>query len=193
MAVAAQAQNVITGSVKNEKGFNLVGAYITVDGTNIRTLSDLDGKFILSIPENYANSTVTINYVGYIPETLFATDGDFEIVLHDRESQEIDEMRVTTQKRDQRLVEVPIAVSLIDSAKIRQTSLYNIDEMSYFVPGFHATVPDGQVVFYSIRGVSSEEPESYGQSQYRCSWTTYQYLASSTPTSSNTTCNRWRW
>ena len=165
MAVAAQAQIVITGSVKNEKGFNLVGAYITVDGTNIRTLSDLDGKFILSIPENYANSTVTINYVGYIPETLFATDGDFEIVLHDRESQEIDEMRVTTQKRDQRLVEVPIAVSLIDSAKIRQTSLYNIDEMSYFVPGFHATVPDGQVVFYSIRGVSSEEPESYGQSR----------------------------
>lgn len=165
IAVAAQAQIVMSGTVKTEKGVNMVGAYITVDSTNIATLSDLDGKFSLTIPEQYASNTITISYAGYIPETVFATEGDFMIILRDRETQSIDEIQVSTQKRIQRLMDVPIALSIIDSTKIRQTSLYSVDEMSNFVPGFKATVPDAQVVFYNIRGVCSEEPESYGQSR----------------------------
>ncbi len=165
MAVAAQAQITVTGTVKNEKGANMLGAYITVDETNIATLSDFDGKFTLSIPSRYANCTITINYAGYIAETIFATEGNYNVVLRNREEQSIEDMLVSTQKRTQKLIDVPIALSVIDSAKIRQTSLYGVDEMSNFVPGFHAAVPNAQVVYYCIRGVSSEEPVSYGQSR----------------------------
>lgn len=164
-AVTAQAQILMSGTVKTEKGVSMGGAYITVDDTNIATLSDLDGKFTLSIPDHYVGNTVSVNYAGYIPETLFVSSGNFDIVLRNREEQSIADMLVSTQKRTQRLMDVPIALSVIDSAKIRQTSLYGIDEMSNFVPGFHATVPNAQVVFYNIRGVSSEEPVSYGQSR----------------------------
>ena len=165
LAMASQAQIIMSGTVKNEKGTNMLGAYITVDDTNIATLTDFDGKFTLTIPDKYASSTVTVNYAGYIAETLFAADGDFQIVLRNREEQSIEDMVVSTQKRTQKLMDVPIALSVIDSAKIRQTSLYGLDEVSNFVPGFHATVPNAQVVFYCIRGVSSEEPVSYGQSR----------------------------
>ncbi|MBQ2097339.1 MAG: TonB-dependent receptor plug domain-containing protein, partial [Bacteroidales bacterium] len=165
LAMASQAQIIMSGTVKNEKGTNMLGAYITVDDTNIATLTDFDGKFTLTIPDKYASSTVTVNYAGYIAETLFAADGDFNIVLRNREEQSIEDMVVSTQKRTQKLMDVPIALSVIDSAKIRQTSLYGLDEVSNFVPGFHATVPNAQVVFYCIRGVSSEEPVSYGQSR----------------------------
>jgi len=126
IAVAAQAQIVMSGTVKTEKGVNMVGAYITVDSTNIATLSDLDGKFSLTIPEQYASNTITISYAGYIPETVFATEGDFMIILRDRETQSIDEIQVSTQKRIQRLMDVPIALSIIDSTKIRRlnTKIY---------------------------------------------------------------------
>lgn len=166
LTTAAQAQILMTGTVKTEKGVNMVGAYITVEGTRIATLTDLDGKFSLSIPESDNGAPIVyFNYAGYIQESLFAADGDFTIVMRNREEQSIEDIRVSTQKRDERLMDVPIALSVIDSTKIRQTSLYTVDEMSNFVPGFHATVPNTQVVFYNIRGVSSEEPVSYGQSR----------------------------
>ena len=62
LAMASQAQIIMSGTVKNEKGTNMLGAYITVDDTNIATLTDFDGKFTLTIPDKYANSTVTVNY-----------------------------------------------------------------------------------------------------------------------------------
>lgn len=165
IAVAAQAQITMHGTVKTDRGVNLVGAYITVDSTRIATLTDLDGKYSLTIPDRYAGNTVTISYAGYLSETIFVSEGKFDIELRDRETQSINEIQVSTQKRIQRLMDVPIALSIIDSTKIRQTSLYGVDEMSNFVPGFKATVPDAQVVFYNIRGVCSDEPESYGQSR----------------------------
>ncbi len=166
LAAAAQAQILMTGTVKSEKGIKMVGAYITVEGTSIATLSDLDGRFSLTIPDSESGAlVVNISYAGYLQESIFAAEGDFTVIMRDREAQRMEELKVSTQKREQRLMDVPIALSLIDSTKIRQTSLYTVDEMSNFVPGFKATVPDEQVAFYSIRGVTSEEPESYGQSR----------------------------
>ncbi|MBQ1697456.1 MAG: TonB-dependent receptor [Bacteroidales bacterium] len=164
-AISSQAQILMTGTVREANGSGMVGAYICVEGTNIVTLTDLEGKYSLSVPESYADRNVTISYAGYITETFEVAEGNRIIVMRNKETQRIEEMLVSTQKRKERLVEVPIALSVIDSAKIRQTSLYGVDEMSNFVPGFKATVPDAQVVFYNIRGVSSEEPESYGQSR----------------------------
>ena len=165
LATAAEAQIMMSGTVKTEKGVNMVGAYIYVEGTNIATLTDLDGQFSISIPDTLSGAPVNINYAGYLQETILASQGNYTVVMRNREEQSIEDIRVSTQNREERLMDVPIALSVIDSAKIRQTSLYSVDEMSNFVPGFHATVPNTQVVFYNIRGVSSEEPVSYGQSR----------------------------
>ena len=47
------AQRMITGSVADEKGEGLPGASVSVKGTTIGTITDLDGKFSLSVkPES---------------------------------------------------------------------------------------------------------------------------------------------
>ncbi len=165
LAVRASAQIVMKGVVQNDKGAVMEGAYISVEGSSVATLTDFDGNFTITIPERYADSTLVIDYAGYISETRPVREGTYSIVLRNKEAQAIDEIHVSTQKRLQRTVEVPIAVSVIDSAKIQQTSLYRIDEMSNFVPGFNAIVHNDHNIVYGIRGVTSNEPESYGQSR----------------------------
>ena len=165
ITIAVQGQIIVSGTVKTEKGVNLVGAYITVDSTKIATLSDLEGKFTLAIPEKYANYNISINYAGYVSKTIKAQSGAYDIQLMDKETQSIEEIMVSTQKRLQRLIDVPITESIIDSTKIRQTGLYRIDDMSNFVPGFYASTHTAQHILYNIRGVSSSGVESYGQSR----------------------------
>lgn len=165
IAIASQAQTVISGTVKTENGASLVGAFITLDGTSIRTLSDMDGNFSLQVPQQNIGNQITISYAGYLSRSIFALEGNYDIVLHEREVQIIEAMYVTTQKRLQRETEVPITLSIIDSAKIRQSNLYSIEDISYFSPGFNVTVPEAATVYYNIRGVSSDETESYGQSR----------------------------
>ena len=165
IAVAAEAQITMTGTVKNVKGENLVGAYITIDSTNIATLTDLDGKYTLNVPEKYEDYDVTISYAGYVPETIKAHSGSYNVALNSRETQEITTMYVTTQKRVQRLVDVPITQSLLDSSRLRQSAIYSIDEVAHTVPGFVISAPSVQYPVYSIRGVASDEPYSYGQSR----------------------------
>lgn len=165
ITTAAQAQITMTGSVKTDKGVALVGAYITVDSTNIATLTDLDGNYTLVVPEKYADNDIHINYAGYLAETIKARNGRHDVVLNSRETQEINAMYVSTQKRLQRNIDVPITLSVLDSARIRQSAIYNIEEVAHTVPGFVISAPSVQYPVYSIRGVASDEPYSYGQSR----------------------------
>ena len=61
LSVAAFAQQKISGTIVDELG-PVVGATIMVEGTQNGTVSDLDGKYELTVP---ANSTVIVSCVGY--------------------------------------------------------------------------------------------------------------------------------
>ncbi len=57
------AQRTITGSVSDEKGEGLPGASVSVKGTTIGTITDLDGKFSLSVkPES---KFLLVSFTGY--------------------------------------------------------------------------------------------------------------------------------
>ena len=53
---------MISGSVTDENGEPIIGATITSEKTLKGTITDLDGKFSLEIPEN---TNLAISYVGY--------------------------------------------------------------------------------------------------------------------------------
>ena len=61
-AAVAQQQKLITGNVTDEQGNPLPGVNITVKGTTVGTITDLDGNFELSVPEN--TETVVFSFVG---------------------------------------------------------------------------------------------------------------------------------
>ena len=157
----------ISSSIKAKFTLSLLLTIIAVaaEAQIIATLTDLDGKYTLNVPEKYEDYDVTISYAGYVPETIKAHSGSYNVALNSRETQEITTMYVTTQKRVQRLVDVPITQSLLDSSRLRQSAIYSIDEVAHTVPGFVISAPSVQYPVYSIRGVASDEPYSYGQSR----------------------------
>lgn len=58
------AQVLVKGTVKDNLGEGVPGASVQVKGTSQGTVTDLDGKFALSVPNK--NATLVVSFIGYI-------------------------------------------------------------------------------------------------------------------------------
>ncbi len=78
--LSAQSQKQITGTVLDEKGESIIGASVSVKGTTNGTITDIDGRFSLSVEDN---SVITISYLGFLPPQDISVTGktDFRITL----------------------------------------------------------------------------------------------------------------
>ena len=88
----ALAQTKITGTVlSQEDGQPIIGAAVKVDGTGTGMLTDVNGKFSLTLPEG--KKTLTISYLGFQPKTVAAKNGMRVFLKADATS--LDEVVVT--------------------------------------------------------------------------------------------------
>ncbi len=77
---ALTAQRTITGMITDDKGEALIGATILVEGTTTGTVTDLDGKFSLQVPEG--NNTLLITYTGFASQEIaLGAQTSLDIVL----------------------------------------------------------------------------------------------------------------
>lgn len=63
-----QARITVSGKIVDQTNEPLVGATISVKGTNIATMSDVDGNYSINVPD--ANSTLTFTSVGFIGQEI---------------------------------------------------------------------------------------------------------------------------
>ena len=76
----AMAQTKVSGTVvSHEDGQPVIGATVQVPGTNQGTVTDVNGKFELSIPEG--KSTIRVTYVGMEPVEVTARGTKMRIEL----------------------------------------------------------------------------------------------------------------
>lgn len=68
----------VSGTVLDETGEPVIGATVTVKGTNLATVTDIDGNFSFKVP---AGSTLVITYVGYSPKEVAATGTGLKVQL----------------------------------------------------------------------------------------------------------------
>ncbi|MBE6215502.1 MAG: TonB-dependent receptor, partial [Bacteroidales bacterium] len=66
-AVFAQETVDVKGTVLDENGWPLTGAYVLVQGTSIGTLTDLDGNFEITAPKD---GLLEFTFMGYLTQTL---------------------------------------------------------------------------------------------------------------------------
>jgi TonB-linked SusC/RagA family outer membrane protein len=90
--IQQQANVTISGTVSDESGQPIIGANVVVSGTTVGVITDLDGKFELSVP---ANATIKVSYVGYLPQDFKVTSGKsiYPIVLRE-DSEALEEVVV---------------------------------------------------------------------------------------------------
>lgn len=63
MSVVAFAQNQVTGHVADATGEPIIGANVTVKGTTVGTITDIDGNFTLEVGST--DSTLVVSFIGY--------------------------------------------------------------------------------------------------------------------------------
>lgn len=69
----------IKGIVTDNSGEPIIGANISVKGSTIGTVTDLNGQFSLNIP---SNASILVSYIGYLPqEVRVGNKRDFSFVL----------------------------------------------------------------------------------------------------------------
>lgn len=71
--------STVSGTVTDEQGKVLIGATLSVPGTNMGTVTDLDGSYTLGIPP--ATESVLVEYVGYESRLVPLTGNRLDVQL----------------------------------------------------------------------------------------------------------------
>lgn len=153
---AQQIKGVVIDQKSKE---TLIGAVITVDGTNVKAITNIDGNFLIDGMKKDKTYTLYINYVGYKTQKIDgvqAKDADQVIALQPDE-QQLKEVTVTAVERrntDAAMIQVaknsPVIVSNVSAQEISRTQDTNAGEVIRRVPGV-SLIDDKFVI---VRGLS---------------------------------------
>lgn len=81
----------VTGTVTDEHGEPVIGATVTVKGRKTATVTDVDGRFTIKVPQG---ATLVVSYIGYEDREVTPTGQQTNITIHPSEKQ-LDEVVVT--------------------------------------------------------------------------------------------------
>lgn len=96
---AASGSHKITGRVVDNNGEPIVGATVIEQGTKSGTVTDIDGNFTINTSKE--SPTLSVTYIGFIPQHVKADGSNVKIRLHE-DSQNLNEIVVVgygTQKK----------------------------------------------------------------------------------------------
>ncbi len=88
----ASAQQVVRGTVKDTDGEVLIGATILETGTSNGVISDIDGKYSLSVAPD---AEITVSYIGYVTQIIPVNNRSIIDVELEINSEELEEVVVT--------------------------------------------------------------------------------------------------
>ena len=80
MPIVQQNQITVTGVVKDANGEPITGAAVVVKGTTNGTITDIDGKYSLSVPEG---STLSFSFVGFKTHEVRANKTTLNVVMQE--------------------------------------------------------------------------------------------------------------
>lgn len=140
--VYAQQSKTITGKVTDENRETIIGASISVEGTAIGTITDIDGNYSLVIPAN--TEKLKISYIGYITQYVaIKNESVINIILKDG-TQAIDEI-VVVGYGVQKKVNLTGSVASIDSKSLESRPLTNVSSgLGGLIPGVRVSQGSGQ-------------------------------------------------
>jgi len=150
------AQNIVTGVVRDDAGQVLPGVNIIAKGTTIGTLTDINGKFSISVPNN---ATLVFTFVGMSPkEVIIGNERQLDISLAGNIIG-MNEVVVTALGISREKKSLAYSVSEVNGTELTRAASSNvIKSLDGRVSGVNFTQsssdPAGSV-FVTIRGATS--------------------------------------
>lgn len=155
--VKAPNMSAVSGRVTNEQGEALPGVVVRCGNVNVQT--DINGEFHLNVNEG---DKLTFSYIGYYTTTKDVDNKDINVVMKE-DSHALGEVIVTTQKKKQSSLEIPVAVSAVTGSVMEKLNLHQLDDVAQFTPGVQIQLQSPNNPGYVIRGVTSDDGEAYSQ------------------------------
>jgi TonB-dependent starch-binding outer membrane protein SusC len=119
------AQRTVTGKINDEKGDGIPSASVLIKGTNQGTVTDIDGNFSLSVPDN---STLIISSVGFTTQEV-AVGKESTITIALKEGSTLGELVVVgygTQKKK----DLTGAVTSLSAENFQQGNIATFEQLA---------------------------------------------------------------
>ncbi len=124
-ALPASAQRTISGNVKDTEGYDVIGAGVFQEGTSNGVVTDLDGNFVLTVPDG---AEITVSSIGYKTIT-FTVDSrtEYSIVL-ESDSEALEGVEIVAYGTQQK-VSVTGSLSSVKSEDIVRTPVSSVNNV----------------------------------------------------------------
>lgn len=156
------SRKTITGIVTDESGLPIIGANVVEKGTRNGIITDIDGKFSLTLGQSDA---VEVSYIGYMTQNVSVKNKTNISVVLKEDTQTLDEVVVVgygTQKK----VNLTGAVSSVSAEVMESRPVTNIAQaLQGVVPNLNVDISNGApntFASYNVRGATSMSKNSDG-------------------------------
>lgn len=141
---ALAQQQTLTGKVNNEKGEGLPGATVLLKGTTTGTSTNADGNFTLAVPQNQADGTLVVSFIGYLSkEVVIGNQSTFDVTIEPdaKGLQEVIVVGYGTQTKES-LTGAISAVTARDVGRVHAATVTGT--LAGKIPGVQFRQPDGR-------------------------------------------------
>jgi len=130
----------VTGVVRDEKGETVIGASVKVKGEPLGTVTDVDGKFTLDVPQN---ATLVISYIGFTNKEIKVGDKSSLDIIIEEDNKILDEV-VVVGYGVQRKRDVTTSISSVRASDIEDMAVSSIEQaLVGRMAGVQITQPNG--------------------------------------------------
>ena len=154
MGIDQQLQ--ITGIVKDNNGEPMIGVTVMVKGTGTGAITDIDGKYSVSVPGN--KSVLTFSFVGYTTKEVTVGNQKSINVTLSEDSKMIDEV-VVIGFQSQKKGNLTASVASVGAETLENRPVANIGQaLQGMVPGLNISIEGGdpnKVPSLNIRGATT--------------------------------------
>ncbi len=149
-------QMTVSGTIIDEDGNPMPGVNIQVEGTTFGSISDVNGKYTISVPN--ANAVLVFSFVGYLDTRVTVGGKSVVDVSMEPSTESLDEVVVigygTQKKKD-----VTSAISVVDVQSVTKAPVSSVtNALVGVIPGVEVQSNQGQpgtMASVRIRGVGS--------------------------------------
>lgn len=159
-----QAQEIsISGKITDDKDNPLSETTVKINKSEIKT--DHTGAYNLIVPTT-GKYEIIIHRLGFkrINQTIEINSQnqvfDFKLFPMDYH---IEEVLISTQKRVQNKVDVPITIDVLGGEKLNRLNLQELNELSAFTPGVQLAIQSVNNPAFVIRGITSDDLDPRSQ------------------------------
>jgi len=155
----ASGQNSLRGKITDADNNPLPGANLSIEGTGLGTNANEAGEYLFD-RLSVGKITVKASFVGFKTKVvdLEIKSGENKLdIAFEKQDVRLESVTVTSQKRDQQIIDVPITMNVVDARFLEDNHITQLDQLSEFVPGLQIRMQGSDRPSFVIRGLTSDE------------------------------------